>query len=283
MTALRFAGSAVLMLAFIRVERGRTHPMIDLTLFRQARFVGAVLAMFGYAACAQVMMTFLPLYLQNAFAFSAVAAGLGMLPFAMAMIAGPYIGRALSTRVRSGALLSLGLTLIGVGNLLTAIVAGAGHYGLVAIGMVVTGCGAGVLNGDTQKAIVACVPPERTGMASGISTTTRFTAIVTSVGVLGAVLASRTRSAFDATPVVTAAGSHHFDSTFMSRVLAGDVASATANLSDAMRMVVSEAARASFASGFGAALDVAGVIALVIAVGVWVLVTPREAKVARGL
>jgi len=175
------------------------------------------------------------------------------------------------------------LTLIGVGNLLTAIVAGAGHYGLVAIGMVVTGCGAGVLNGDTQKAIVACVPPERTGMASGISTTTRFTAIVTSVGVLGAVLASRTRSAFDATPVVTAAGGHHFDSTFMSRVLAGDVASATANLSDAMRMVVSEAARASFASGFGAALDVAGVIALVIAIGVWVLVTPREAKVARGL
>ena len=283
MTALRFAGSAVLMLAFIWVERGRTHPMIDLTLFRQARFVGAVLAMFGYAACAQVMMTFLPLYLQNAFAFSAVAAGLGMLPFAVAMIAGPYLGRALSTRVRSGALLSLGLTLIGVGNLLTAIVAGTGHYGLVAIGMVVTGCGAGVLNGDTQKAIVACVPPERTGMASGISTTTRFTAIVTSVGVLGAVLASRTRSAFDATPVVTAAGGHHFDSTFMSRVLAGDVASATANLSDAMRMVVSEAARASFASGFGAALDVAGVIALVIAIGVWVLVTPREAKVARGL
>jgi MFS family permease len=81
MTALRFAGSAVLMLAFIWVERGRTHPMIDLALFRQARFVGAVLAMFGYAACAQVMMTFLPLYLQNAFAFSAVAAGLGMLPF----------------------------------------------------------------------------------------------------------------------------------------------------------------------------------------------------------
>jgi hypothetical protein len=82
---------------------------------------------------------------------------------------------------------------------------------------------------------------------------------------------------------VTAAGGHHFDSTFMSRVLAGDVASATANLSDGMRMVVSEAARASFASGFGAALDVAGVIALVIAIGVWVLVTPREAKVARGL
>jgi Na+/melibiose symporter-like transporter len=31
--------------------------------------------MFGYAACAQVMMTFLPLYLQNAFGMSAIDAG----------------------------------------------------------------------------------------------------------------------------------------------------------------------------------------------------------------
>jgi hypothetical protein len=49
--------------------------MVDLALFGQPRFVGAVVAMFGYAACAQVMMTFLPLYLQNAFGMSAIDAG----------------------------------------------------------------------------------------------------------------------------------------------------------------------------------------------------------------
>jgi predicted MFS family arabinose efflux permease len=170
--------------------------MVDLALFRQPRFVAAVLAMFGYAACAQVMMTFLPLYLQNAFGLSAVMAGVGMLPFALAMVLGPYIGAVLARRLPGMALLSSGLLLIAAGNLLTAWVAGDASYALVALGMVVTGLGAGIMNGDTQKAIMACVPPDRTGMASGISTTTRFTAIVTSVGVLGAVLAARTHAAF---------------------------------------------------------------------------------------
>jgi MFS family permease len=271
LTTARFAACGVLLLAFVQVERTREHPMIDLALFRQPRFVAAVLAMFGYAACAQVMMTFLPLYLQNAFGLSAIAAGTGMLPFAIAMIVGPYIGAALSRRLSSTALLTIGLSLIGAGNLLTALVAADARYGLVALGMIVTGCGAGVLNGDTQKAIMACVPPNRTGMASGISTTTRFTAIVTSVGVLGAVLAARTRIALNVNLAADPANGGRIDAGFMSHVLAGDIAQATAHLPLATREFLSNAARASFASGFASALCVAGVLAIVIAAGVWLL------------
>ena len=57
--------------------------------------------------------------------------------------------------------------------------------------------GAGLLNGTTQKAILAGIPRERSGMGSGISTTTRFTGIVLAVGGLGAVLAQRTGAAFE--------------------------------------------------------------------------------------
>jgi EmrB/QacA subfamily drug resistance transporter len=267
----RFAACALLFLAFIQVERTRHHAMIDLALFRQPRFVAAVLAMFGYAACAQVMMTFLPLYLQNAFGLSAIAAGMGMLPFAISMIIGPYIGTVLSARLSSAALLAIGLSIIGAGNLLTAFVASHAHYGLVAIGMIVTGCGAGVLNGDTQKAIMACVPPNRTGMASGISTTTRFTAIVTSVGVLGAVLAARTQSALGVRLAADPAAAGQVDASFMSRVLAGDLSHATAQLSPATQEVLADAARSSFASGFSSALCVAGVLAVAIATAVWLL------------
>jgi hypothetical protein len=63
-------------------------------------------------------------------------------------------------------------TPIAPGNLLTASVASGERHAWVALGMIVTGLGAGILNGDTQKAIMACVPPERIGMASAISTTT---------------------------------------------------------------------------------------------------------------
>jgi EmrB/QacA subfamily drug resistance transporter len=271
MTRGRFVACALLLLAFIQVERTRHYAMIDLSLFRQPRFVAAVLAMFGYAACAQVMMTFLPLYLQNAFGLSAIAAGMGMLPFAVAMIVGPYIGTRLSARLSSAALLALGLSIIGLGNLVTAFVAADAHYWLVAIGMVVTGCGAGVLNGDTQKAIMACVPANRTGMASGISTTTRFTAIVTSVGVLGAVLAARTHSALGANLAGAPAAASHVDADFMSHVLAGDIAHATAELAPATQGLLAEAARSSFASGFSSALGVAGFLAIAIATVVWLL------------
>jgi EmrB/QacA subfamily drug resistance transporter len=274
-TGVRFCAAALLFTGFVQVQRVRRHAMVDLALFRQPRFVAAVLAMFGYAACAQVMMTFLPLYLQNAFGLSAIAAGTGMLPFALAMVVGPYIGAALSKHLSTTTLLSTGLLLIGAGNLFTALCsapfAGEARYGFVALGMVITGLGAGVLNGDTQKAIMACVPPNRTGMASGISTTTRFTAIVGSVGILGAVLAARTRTAFYARPEVTATLRSELDTGFMSRVLAGDVAGATAHLPPAAAAALLRAAHASFANGFAAALYLAGVAALAIAVGVRVL------------
>jgi EmrB/QacA subfamily drug resistance transporter len=280
-TVLRFAGCVVLLAGFVQVERLKLHPMIDLALFRQPRFVAAVLAMFGYAACAQVMMTFLPLYLQNAFGLSAIAAGLGMLPFAIAMIVGPYVGSALATRMRSHTLLTLGLLLIGVGNWITACVARDAQYGWVAFGMLVTGLGAGVLNGDTQKAIMACVPTNRTGMASGISTTTRFTAIVTSVGVLGAVLAARTRMVLDSSIAATSAARKGLPADFLSSVLAGDVAQATAHLPPAARMLIAATARTSFASGFAWALCVAGLLAVVIAAGVWILSGRRDDSQAR--
>jgi EmrB/QacA subfamily drug resistance transporter len=274
-TVARFAGCAGLLIVFLKLEKNRPHAMIDLSLFRQARFVAAVLSMFGYAACAQVMMTFLPLYLQNAFGWQAVSAGLGMLPFATAMIAGPYIGAWLAGRFSSVTLLTAGLGLIGAGNLLTASVSMDQKYWLVALGMIVTGCGAGILNGDTQKAIMACVPPNRTGMASGISTTTRFTAIVTSVGVLGAVLASRTRTAFDLALANAPAVRKSLDADFMSRLLAGDAAHSTEHLAPAAKVFLATAAPASFASGFASALCVAGVLALVIAVIVWGLAGRR--------
>ncbi|WP_454873604.1 MFS transporter [Paraburkholderia xenovorans] len=282
-TATRFAACALLFGAFVQVQRLRAHAMVDLTLFRQPRFVAAVLAMFGYAACAQVMMTFLPLYLQNAFGLSAVAAGVGMLPFALSMVLGPYIGAALGKRMSSMSLLSTGLLLIALGNLLTALTAGGERYLLVAFGMIVTGLGAGILNGDTQKAIMACVPPDRTGMASGISTTTRFTAIVTSVGVLGAVLAARTHTAFVAAVPLTAEVKGALDAGFMSRVLAGDAAQATATLPPAMRTMLLAAAHASFASGFAAALGLAAAVAVSIAGGVWLLAGRGEAARARGV
>jgi hypothetical protein len=48
----------------------------------------------------------------------------------------------------------------------------------VILGMAILGSGGGLLNGETQNAIMGSVPRDRAGMASGISTTARFSGIL---------------------------------------------------------------------------------------------------------
>lgn len=271
-TASRFSICALLIGAFVWLERRLAHAVIDLSLFSKARFVAAVLGMFGYAACAQVMMTFLPLYLQNAFEWAPTRAAVAMLPFAVSMVVGPFLGARLGRHLTGAtSTLSVGLGLVGIGNLLTAAFAPSADYFWVAFGMIVTGLGAGVLNGDTQKAIMACVPSHRTGMASGISTTTRFTAIVTSIGVLGAVLVSRTRVSIDAAMHCNRFGGTCVDARFMSDLLAGDLSHALGRLAPELQRTLGPIAPVSFAHGFASALNVAGCFALAVAVAIWLL------------
>lgn len=62
------------------------------------------------------------------------------------------------------------------------------------VSMAVLSSGGGLLNGETQKAIMSVMPPERAGMASGISTTARFSGILLGFATLGAVLSSQVRA-----------------------------------------------------------------------------------------
>src|SRR6185437_11725137 len=57
---LRLIAAGLLFGAFVIVELRQTRPMVDFALFQSRTFVGAVLAMIGYGASAQVMVFFLP-------------------------------------------------------------------------------------------------------------------------------------------------------------------------------------------------------------------------------
>ena len=74
------AGSAVLMAAFVVAERRRAQPMLDLTLFRQAPFVGASVAAFVLSASMFAMFLYLTLYIQNILGYSALESGVRFMP-----------------------------------------------------------------------------------------------------------------------------------------------------------------------------------------------------------
>lgn len=278
-TLLKLGAGATLLVLFVFAERLNRRPMIDLSLFRDRTVVGAAIAMLGYAATAQVMMTILPLYLQDAFGHSPATAGLAMVPFALPLLICPIIGGKLSARMSSRAILSFGLGLVALGNAVTAGVVMTGlAYWASAIGMFITGSGAGLLNSETAKAQISAVPPARAGMASGIASTTRFVGINFGLAGLGAVLAAVSESTLHrlAAPLVT---SQPIDWRALNlRIVGGDARGALSLLPVDLRAAIEHAVHASVAAGFSAALAAGSVIAVLSAALCWRLIRSAETR-----
>jgi EmrB/QacA subfamily drug resistance transporter len=250
---LRLAGAGVCLAAFGFFELRQERPMVDFALFRQPTFLGAVFAMVGYGAAAQVMVFYLPLFLQNAYGFEPAKAGLAMTPFALPMVLAPRFTSKLATRLSGRALLTTGLAITFLGNLLFWWIA-RGHlsYSVFVVGMLVAGTGAGVLNGETVKVLGGAVPPQRAGMASGIASTTRFIGILFGVAGLGAVLSAVTRSAF--TLVAMRAGLGTSAAKLAARhVTSGDTEGMLNVVPHALHEQLHSAALAAFANGFASA------------------------------
>jgi EmrB/QacA subfamily drug resistance transporter len=258
---LRLAASAALCAMFVFVELRQDHPMVDFSLFRRPTFLGSVMAMIGYGASAQVMVFFLPLFLQNAYGFSPIAAGVAMLPFALPMVLAPRIVTRLATRFSGRALLTAGLAITVLGNLLFWAF-GRKHlpYLEFMIAMLVAGAGAGLLNGQTVKVLGGSVPPDRAGMASGLASTTRFIGILVSVTGLGAILSDVVQARFG--EAARAVGLDGQAAEQAGRLItSGDIAGVLSGVAPSLRVQLHDAALASFAQGFSRASIVAAAVA----------------------
>ena len=183
--AIRIGASVVMLVAFVAIERRQRDPMLDLRLFQRSDFLGAVVAMAGYSASAQVLVYFFPLYLQNSLHYSALASGIAMLPYAIPLCLMPRISARASNKHGSRVVLAWGLAIVAAGDVLMALAAPTLRYALFAGAMSVSGIGAGLLNGETAQALQATIPTAQGGMAGGFSATVRFAAILLAVAVLG--------------------------------------------------------------------------------------------------
>jgi hypothetical protein len=245
----------------VREEYHQARPMVDLGLFRRPTFVGAVAAMIGYGASAQVMIFFLPLYLQNAYGFQPLVAGVAMIPFAFPMVLAPRVFAGLGARFSGRAILTVGLIVTLVGNL-SFWAAARTHlsYATFLLPMLVAGCGAGLLNGETVKVLGGAVPPERAGMAGGLAGTTRFVGILVSIAGLGAVLSSRSYHAFVSAAVAIGV-SPEAARVAARQAVSGNLLEALAAFPGTFRPKLEAIAQVSFAQGFAAAALVAAGIA----------------------
>jgi EmrB/QacA subfamily drug resistance transporter len=275
----RFTGAVFFFVIFRMAETRQDRPMIDFGLFQNRTFLGSVFAMIGYGAAAQVMVFYLPLFLQNAYGFDATRAGLAMLPFALPMVVAPRVTSRFAGKFSGRAMLTAGLLITGVGNFLFWAIAHAGSgYVSFVIGMLVAGSGAGILNGETVRVLSAAVPPERSGMASGLASTTRFIGILIGVAALGAILSDVARRSF--LIAAQAVGLNPKTSGAAARqVISGDLTGALGMIPEHFRDRMHSVALSAFADGFGAASLMAAVVAVIAAFLAWRYIAAEPSKV----
>lgn len=188
---ISFIAALLFLCFFVWLELRAPEPMMDLHLFSIRIFAAAnVSALLNFMS--QFSITFLlPFYLDQVRHLNPAHAGLvlSISPFFILFVA-PISG-ALSDRIGSRLLSSLGMAIIsasmfwlsrmGVDTNLTAVVVGMAFFGL----------GAGLFQAPNNSAIMGSVPKNRLGIASGTLASMRNIGMVLGIALSGAVFSGR--------------------------------------------------------------------------------------------
>ncbi|HVU90949.1 MAG TPA: DHA2 family efflux MFS transporter permease subunit [Jatrophihabitans sp.] len=198
-SVLGFAGSAVLLAAFVVGERRAAVPMLDVRLFANMRFT---------AASASVTISYFTLfgfifvmtqYFQFIRGYSALSAGVRLLPVAVSVAVGSVLGTRLAIRIGTKAVVSGGLLLQVVFYFwVAANVTPTFSYGVIAVQMVIYGLGMGLTSAPATESIMGAVARNQAGVGSAINDSTRLLGGTLGVAVIGSVYASIYRTRVDA-------------------------------------------------------------------------------------
>ena len=156
--------------AFVRNSLRRRNPLLQVRLFTQRTFTGAVLAivlaMFGVVG----LLFLASQWLQYAQGDTALAAGVRLLPLPLALIAGTLTAPLLIQRVPPRYVLGLALLVVAVGMALPWLTSrtGAATYPVVAVFLALTGLGSGVAATVASVLVMASSPPELAGGAAAV-------------------------------------------------------------------------------------------------------------------
>jgi EmrB/QacA subfamily drug resistance transporter len=273
------AGAAVLLAAFVAVERRVAQPMLPLGLFKRRAFTGVQLAAFAVSVSLFALFLYLTLYLQDYLHYSPLQAGLRYLPITIgSFIAAPVAG-ALLSRVHARVLMALGLLGTGVGLMLMSGLNADSSWTALLPGFVAAGLGVGLLNPVIADVALSVVPKERSGMASGINDTFRQVGVAVGVAAWGAIFLGRGSSRISNLVAGTPVSGHGRPRQLLEALTSGHLTAATSSLPPGARVAAVSATRDGFLSGLNAVLLIGGIVAVVGAgLALWLV---REHEIER--
>jgi MFS family permease len=273
------AGAVVLMTTFIVAELRQRDPMLDLSLFRRPAMIGISGAAFTLAASIFALFLYLTLFIQDDLGYGPFAAGVRFLPLTLlAFLVAPIAGK-LTVRFPARYMLGTGLLLVAAGCLLMARVQADSAWTVLLPGFILSGAGIGMINPVLASSAVAVVPPERSGMASGINSTFRQVGIATGIAGLGAVFQSDIKSKVTASLLSTPSGQQvaaQHGAQLGPALTAGQVRQAIAGLPPDQAHALNTAYHVGFASSLDLLMVIGAIIAFVGALGSFFLIRQRD-------
>jgi Na+/melibiose symporter-like transporter len=180
----------VSLVAFALWEAHSDHPMLDVNFFRKARFSAASIAvtLVFFAMLGSLFM--LTQYLQFVLGYSALEAGIRIMPFALTMMVVAPLSARIVERVGTKITVTGGLLTIATGLALFATLQVDTAYPQLAFALVVMASGMGLVMAPATESIMGSLPPGKAGVGSAVNDTTRQMGGALGVAVLGSAFAS---------------------------------------------------------------------------------------------
>jgi len=185
------AGSLLILAVFAWWQARRPDPMLDVRLFRNARFsaasVAIALAFFGLFG----FIFMITQYFQIVRGYDPLGAGIATLPFAFVTAGFSPLAMLLMRRFGTKLVVAAGLATMSAGFVVAATTeTGAPYWGKVVIAMALMAAGLGLTTGPATEAIMGALPPGKAGAGSAVNDTTREVGGTLGVAIVGSVLNS---------------------------------------------------------------------------------------------
>ncbi|MFC9329473.1 MFS transporter [Kitasatospora sp. NPDC057015] len=274
-----FAGTIVALAVFAAVEKRKEHPMLDLSIVANRRFLALCLVPVAGSFGFVTMLTYLPSYLTATGGYSSGTAGLIMLLLTVPMLVFPLLAAKLVAKGTSAMgiiYLSLVFLVIGVGGL--ELFKPDVNLALVALPMLIIGAGYALAAGLVDGQALELVAPERAGMAAGFLNTMRLGSEAIAVAIYGSLLATViTNKAQDGIAGYAGVGD---PATIAGTVASGNVSGPAEAVAEAQRGSFTDLLVTAYDGAFHTVLWVLGGICLALLVLIVALLSGRKTDAA---
>jgi DHA2 family multidrug resistance protein-like MFS transporter len=250
---------------FVRRQLTLPAPLLDVRLFRNGGFSGAVLADLFTVLGMSGLVFFLSQYLQLVQGRGPFEAGLAEVPAAVGAVAAGLVAGTVARRFSVRAVVSAGLAAVGLALAALTLLNQSTGYPLLGTALLVVGIGAGFSFTVTADVILSSVPKDQAGAASAVSETAYELGAALGIALLGSIVTG-VYAGFTG-PAGTPAAAHES--------LGGAVEAAKGLPAHTSETMLS-AARESFVDGLTLASGGGAAVLLATAVAAWFLLRDQR-------